>query len=141
MFTGQYTHSIDAKGRVAIPARFRLPLEEGAVAVKWAENCIGLYPRSAYEQLAQRLAGVPLNDEKGRKVARFVFGNSFDVEADAQGRILLAMPLRNWAGLTGEAVMVGARDHVEIWSPARWAELEDNIEGDEFGRLLAGLTV
>jgi MraZ protein len=142
MFTGQYTHSIDAKGRVAIPARFRLPLEEGAVAVKWAENCIGLYPRSAYEQLAQRLAGVPLNDEKGRKVARFVFGNSFDVEADAQGRILLALPLRNWAGLTGEAVMVGARDHVEIWSPARWAEFENNIEsGDEFTALLAGLTV
>jgi MraZ protein len=142
MFTGQYTHSIDAKGRVAIPARFRLPLEEGAVAVKWAENCIGLYPRSAYEQLAQRLAGVPLNDEKGRKVARFVFGNSFDVEADAQGRILLAMPLRNWAGLTGEAVMVGARDHVEIWSPARWAAFENNIEsGDEFTALLAGLTV
>ena len=142
MFTGQYTHSIDAKGRVAIPARFRLPLEEGAVAVKWAENCIGLYPRSAYEQLAQRLAGVPLNDEKGRKVARFVFGNSFDVEADAQGRILLAMPLRNWAGLTGEAVMVGARDHVEIWSPARWAAFENNIEsGDEFTELLAGLTV
>jgi MraZ protein len=85
---------------------------------------------------------VPLNDEKGRKVARFVFGNSFDVEADAQGRILLAMPLRNWAGLTGEAVMVGARDHVEIWSPARWAEFENNIEsGDEFTALLAGLTV
>jgi MraZ protein len=142
MFTGQYTHSIDAKGRVAIPARFRLPLEEGAVAVKWAENCIGLYPRSAYEQLAQRLAGVPLNDEKGRKVARFVFGNSFDVEADAQGRILLELPLRNWAGLTSEAVLVGARDHVEIWSPARWAAFENNIEsGDEFTALLAGLTV
>jgi DNA-binding transcriptional regulator/RsmH inhibitor MraZ len=63
------------------------------------------------------------------------------VEADAQGRILLALPLRHWASLAGEAVLVGARDHVEIWSPARWTELEDNIEGDEFGRLLAGLTV
>ncbi len=141
MFTGQYTHSVDAKGRVAIPARFRMLLDEGAVAVKWAENCIGLYPRSAYDVLAQKLAGLPLSDEKGRKFARFVFGNSFDVEADAQGRILLALPLRNWASLTGEAVLVGARDHVEIWSPARWTELEDNIEGDEFGRLLAGLTV
>jgi MraZ protein len=141
VFTGQYTHSIDAKGRVAIPARFRLPLEEGAVAVKWAENCIGLYPRSAYEQLAEKLASLPLSDERGRKFARFVFGNSFDVEADAQGRILLALPLRDWAGLVGEAVMVGARDHVEIWSPGRWAELEDNIEGDEFSALLAGLTV
>jgi MraZ protein len=142
MFTGQYTHSIDAKGRVAIPARFRLPLEEGAVAVKWAENCVGLYPRSAFEQLAEKLAALPLSDEKGRKFARFVFGNSFDVEADGQGRILLALPLRHWAGLTAEAVMVGARDHVEIWSPGRWAELENNIEsGNEFTALLAGLTV
>lgn len=142
VFTGQFTHSIDAKGRVAIPARFRLSLEEGAVAVKWAENCVGLYPRTAYEQFAQKLASLPLSDEKGRRFIRFVFGNSFDVEVDAQGRILLALPLRNWAGLGGEAVMVGARDHVEIWSPARWAELENNVEsGDEFSALLAGLTV
>jgi MraZ protein len=142
MFTGQYRHSIDVKGRVAIPARFRLPLEEGAVAVKWAENCIGLYPRAAYEQLAGTLAGLPLNDEKGRKFARFVFGNSFDVEADAQGRILLALSLRDWAGLTGEAVMVGARDHVEIWAPGRWADFEENMEsGDALTALLAGLTV
>ena len=142
MFTGQYRHSIDAKGRVAIPARFRLPLEEGAVVVKWLDGCAALYSRIAYEQFAEKLAVLPLNDEKARSFARFLFSNSFDVEADAQGRILLALPIRDWAGLTSEAVMVGARDHVEIWAPDRWADFQKAMEsGDALAAQLAGLTI
>lgn len=127
MFTGEYKHSVDAKGRVAIPVRFRLQLEEGAVLSKWTDGCAAIFPRSAFERLAAKVAALPLADEQARDFARFLFRSAFDVESDAQGRIVLPPSIREWAGLGTEAVVVGHFDRIEIWDPERLAASQKGV--------------
>jgi MraZ protein len=121
MFTGEFTHTVDAKGRVAIPVRFRMQLGEGAVLTKWTDGCAAIFTRSAFEQLATKVSALPLSEQQARDFARFVFRSTFDVETDAQGRIVLPPSIRDWAGLSlsAEAVVVGHFDRIEIWDPKR----------------------
>ncbi|MFI5258736.1 MAG: division/cell wall cluster transcriptional repressor MraZ [Candidatus Limnocylindrales bacterium] len=140
MFTGEYRHSVDAKGRVAIPARFRLQLEEGAVVVRWVDGCAAIFPRPAFESLASKVSVLPLGDERARAVSRFLSSSAFDVERDSQGRIVLPGAIRAWAGLETDAVVVGAWEHVEIWSPDRWAKLQKGLDSaDALASQLSGL--
>jgi transcriptional regulator MraZ len=138
MFIGEYRHSVDAKGRVAIPARFRLQLEEGAVVVRWVEGCAAIFPRSAFEALAAKVSALPIANENARSVSRFLFSSAFEVERDGQGRVLLPAAIREWAGLGGEAVIVGAGDRIDLWAPDRWAA-KGFQSPDEFATALNGL--
>jgi len=127
MFRGRYTHTVDAKGRVAVPAKFRLQLDEGAVLANWMDGCAAIFTRDSFEQLAAKLAALPLADDNARRLSRFLFSNAFDLETDAQGRVVLPASIREWAGLGSEALVVGQRDHVEIWNPERWAESQQPV--------------
>ena len=138
MFIGEYRHSVDAKGRVAIPARFRLQLEEGAVVVRWVEGCAAIFPRPAFESLAEKIGSLPLANEQARAVSRFLFSSAFEVEKDGQGRVVLPAAIRDWAGLGTEAVIVGAGERVDIWAPDRWAA-KGFASPDEFAAALNGL--
>ncbi|MGH2468349.1 MAG: division/cell wall cluster transcriptional repressor MraZ [Candidatus Limnocylindrales bacterium] len=120
MFTGEYRHAIDGKGRLAVPARFRARLDGGAYVAQWIDGCLGLFPRAAFEALAERVAARPVTDANARAFARAVFAGAFEVELDGQGRILLPAGLRTWAGIAGEAIVVGAVERVELWAPGRW---------------------
>jgi MraZ protein len=122
VFTGEYRHTVDAKGRVAIPARFRARLDGGAYVSRWIDGCLGLFPRSDFEDLAARVAAKPVTDAGARTFSRFVFSGAFEVDLDGQGRVVVPTGLRDWAGLEGDAVVVGSRDHIELWAPHRWAE-------------------
>jgi MraZ protein len=128
MFTGEYRHSVDAKGRVAIPARFRAQLEEGAVVTKWINGCAAVFTKSAFEALAAKVAVLPIADEKARAFSLFLFSSAFEQERDGQGRIILPAAIRTWAALEADAVVVGAFNHVEIWSPERWAEFQKGVD-------------
>jgi MraZ protein len=140
MFTGEYRHSVDAKGRVAIPARFRLQLEQGAVVVRWVDGCAAIFPRPAFEALASKVSVLPLSDEKARSVSRFLSSSAFEVESDGQGRIVLPGAIRDWAALATEAVVVGAWDHVEVWAPDRWAKFQKGLDSaDALASQLSGL--
>jgi len=138
MFIGEYRHSVDAKGRVAIPARFRLQLEEGAVVVRWVEKCAAIFPRSAFDALAAKVTSLPLGNENARTVTRFLFSSAFDVERDGQGRIVLPAAIRKWADLESEAVIVGVGDRVEIWAPEAW-EAKSLDSADALANALNGL--
>jgi MraZ protein len=127
MFRGRYTHTVDAKGRVAIPAKFRLQLDEGAVLASWLDGCAAIFTRESFEDLAAKVEALPLGDDNARRLSRFLFSNAFDVETDAQGRVVLPASIREWAGLGNEALVVGQRDHVEIWNPERWAESQGPV--------------
>lgn len=140
MFTGEYRHSVDSKGRVAIPARFRLQLEEGAVVVRWVDGCAAIFPRAAFDSLASKVSVLPLGDEKARAVSRFLSSSAFEVERDSQGRIVLPAAIRAWAGLDTDAVVVGAWEHVEIWAPDRWATFQKGLDSaDALAGQLNGL--
>ncbi|CAN5733729.1 division/cell wall cluster transcriptional repressor MraZ [soil metagenome] len=122
MFTGEYRHAIDTKGRVAVPARFRAELEEGAFVSRWIDGCLAIFPRESWDELASRVASLSISDAGARTFSRFLFSGAFEVELDRQGRALVPAGLREFAGLEGEAVVVGTRDHIELWNPARWLD-------------------
>lgn len=121
MFTGEYRHAIDAKGRVAVPARFRAELAAGAFVSRWIDTCLAIFPRPEWDRFANRVAELPVSDAGARVFSRFVFSGAFEFLLDAQGRLVLPPTLRDFAGLTSDAVVVGARDHIELWEPGNWA--------------------
>jgi MraZ protein len=142
LFTGEYHHAIDGKGRIAVPARFRAELETGAFVSRWIDSCVAIFPREAWDELANRVAGLPLSDAAARTFARFVFSGAFEVELDRQGRVLVPAGLREFAKLADEVVVVGARDHVELWEPARWADYSAQMSSpDVLAAHLQGLGI
>ena len=142
MFTGEYRHSVDDKGRIAVPAKFRAQLEAGAVVSRWLDACLAIHTRSGWEDLAARVAGLPITDANSRLFTRYVFAGAFEAELDRQGRVVVPAYLRDWAGLGGEAVVVGSRDHAEIWEPTRWATYAQALDDPaELARALEGLGI
>jgi MraZ protein len=142
VFTGEYRHAIDGKGRVAVPARFRAELEEGAFVSRWIDGCVAIFPRGAWDELAARVASLSFSDAGARTFSRFIFSGAFEVELDRQGRALVPAGLREFASLEGEAVVVGARDHIELWNPNRWADYSAAMQSpDVLAKHLEGLGI
>ena len=122
MFTGEYRHTVDDKGRIAVPAKFRVQLGAGAVVSRWLDACLAIHTQVGWDELAAKVAALPITDQAARRFQRFVFAGAAEVELDRQGRVLLPAFLRDHIALGNEAVVVGSRDHAEIWVPATWAE-------------------
>jgi MraZ protein len=142
VFTGEYRHTVDDKGRVAVPARFRTQLAEGAFVSRWLDACLAIHTRSGWDALAAKVAELPITDQGSRLFQRFIFAGAVEVEVDRQGRILLPAFLREAAGLDGEAVVVGSRDHAEIWAPARWDDYRRALDdAQELAQAFEGLGI
>jgi MraZ protein len=131
VFTGEYRHTVDEKGRIAVPVRFRPELAQGAQVSKWIDGCVALFPRADWEALAERTATLPLTDQGSRTFQRFLFGAAFEVELDRQGRFVLPAVLRTFAGLESEVVVVGARNRLELWSPKTWGRYSAQMDRPE----------
>jgi MraZ protein len=131
LFLGEYLHSVDGKGRVAVPARFRSKIERGAVLTRGIEPCLYVYPMETWEQKARELETAHLDARQRRVVERRLFAPAFDVELDAQGRLLVPPKLRHYAGLNGEATIIGARDRFELWSTERWQAYTEELEAED----------
>lgn len=129
MFLGQYTHTIDPKGRLSVPARFRELLEPGAYITQGFEQNLMVLTAEAFERLSARVNQMSLTDPTARQLKRLLFATADRVEVDGSGRIRIPQFLREVAGLNGEAVIVGVGDYFEIWSSPAWqpkaAELQD----------------
>jgi MraZ protein len=142
VFTGEYRHSVDEKGRIAVPAKFRSQLAEGAWASNWIDQCLAIFPRQAWDDLSGKVRQLPVGDPGSRAFQRFLFGGAFEAELDRQGRVVVPAYLREWAGLASEAVVVGSLDHIEIWAPDRWANVRRGLEDPEaLAEHLAGLGI
>ena len=131
MFTGEYRHTVDDKGRVAVPVRFRADLAGGAFVSKWLDNCLAIHPRAAWDALATKVATLPITDTSSRVFSRYLFGAAFEIEIDRQGRVVIPSVLRAFAGLVDDAVVVGSRDHLEVWSPERWDAYNRRMDDPE----------
>jgi MraZ protein len=126
---GEYRHALDDRGRVAVPSRFRQRLSGGATITRWLDACVAVYPRDAWEELAEKLRALPLSNPQAREFARFMASGAVDAELDKQGRLLVPQYLRTYAGLeTGEVVVVGALNHLEIWSASAWDPYRGRME-------------
>ena len=141
MFTGEYRHAIDEKGRLAVPARFRAQLEGGLVVARWLDACLAMFPLPAWEVITTKVASLPMTDPNARLLNRRLYAYANETELDRQGRILVPQNLRDVAGLEGEAVVVGGQDHAEIWAPARWDAYAEGLEDSSFAAAIAGLGI
>ncbi len=142
MFTGEYRHSVDEKGRVAVPSKFRAQLEGGAFVSRWIDACLAIFPKGEWDALAAKVAALPIADASSRTFQRFIFAGAFEIDLDRQGRVVLPASLRSFAALEGEAVIVGSRDHAEIWAPARWDDYRRELESPEaLAQYLSGLGI
>jgi MraZ protein len=141
VFLGRHAHNLDAKGRLAIPARFRDELAEGLVLTRGIDRCLALYPLAAWRPLAEKLAALPMTDADVRNFRRLVFAEAVDLTLDTQGRILVPPDLRRYAEIERESLVVGVDTSIEIWSPQRWAAVEASLDTDgaEIAQRLAAL--
>lgn len=127
MFLGEYEHSIDAKGRMAVPAKYREQIQRGAVVSKGMGSCLSVYPMQRWEEKSAELAEGKSNEEL-REFERRIFPSAGEVELDAQGRMIIPARLRAYANLGNEVAVLGMRDHFEIWDRVLWRAHQEQLE-------------
>ncbi len=128
MFMGEYRHSVDDKGRLIIPAKFRDELGASFVVTRGLDRCIFVYPQDEWKQLEIKLKTLPFTKKDARAFTRFFFSGASECELDKQGRVNIATPLREYAELEKECVIIGVSNRVEIWSKAIWEDYFANSE-------------
>jgi MraZ protein len=130
MFFGEYEHTIDDKGRLTLPARFRESLADGLVLTRGLDECLAVYSRASWDAVVEnRLAALDPFSKEARDLTRFFFSAASDAELDKQGRVLVPPALQRRARLGREVVVAGVNDHLEIWDRAAWADQVVKIEG------------
>ena len=120
MFIGEYHHTIDDKGRIIIPAKFRDELGSNFVVTRGIESCLFVYPNKNWDQICEKLNSLPFTRKDARVFSRFFMSGATNVELDKQGRINISAPLINHANLTKDCVIIGTGDRLEIWSKEDW---------------------
>jgi len=124
-FMGTYRPKLDEKGRLFLPAKFRDRLAEGVVVTQGQERCLVVWPPEVFDREADRAAERPLTSKAARGYARMFFSGGDEITPDKQGRIGIPSPLREYAELDREVVVIGVRDRLEIWNPAKWLEYQE----------------
>ena len=128
MFMGEYNHTIDAKGRLIIPSKFREALGSEFVLTKGLDGCLFVFPMKEWEAFEEKLRSLPLIDKNARKFSRFFLAGASTCELVKQGRILVPGTLREFAKMDKEVVLTGMLDRIEVWSKEQW--LENNAYDD-----------
>ena len=142
MFRGRYDHTIDAKGRLSIPSRFRETLNErydARLVITTYENCLIAYPFAEWQTLEERVAALPEFKKDTRAFLRFFYSSAADCSIDRLGRILVPQTLRDYAKLEKDVMLVGAFRHVEIWSKALWDKAEASASQEDIVNTLERL--
>ena len=136
MFSGESSHTLDAKHRVFVPKRFQEALQRddkghlNAILTRGFENCLFLFSEEGFERVLERLQTQPFGGAQLRKMQRLFFAHTHRSQLDASGRLVLPEKLRNLAGIEREVVLVGVADRAEIWDRARWERFESENAGD-----------
>ena len=135
--TGTYEHSIDAKGRLFIPAKLREELGAAFYLAVGVDACLAVYPQSTWDRFTEKFASLPMSQSKGM---RRLFANAAKCEPDSQGRIVIPQKLRRYAGLEKDAVIIGVHDRAEIWSAEEWrAQEEEEMTPEKMAACMAEL--
>jgi len=131
MFLGRFEHTIDEKGRITVPARFREYLSEGAYVTQGFDRNLSVLPAPAFRQMYENVNEMSMTDPTARQLKRFIFSNAVQCDFDRAGRMLLPQYLREQANLDGNAILVGVGDYFEIWSPQNWAKQSELLQDTE----------
>jgi MraZ protein len=143
MFIGEFQHNLDAKGRMAMPAKFRQKLTGGAIITRGLDHCLFVFANKDWEILAQKLIALPMAQANSRAFARLMLAGAVDVEADKQGRILIPDYLREFADLKKQIVVAGLYNRIEIWDSENWKQYKSKTESqsDEIAEKLGELGI
>ncbi len=143
MFIGEYSHSVDTKGRVSVPAKFREELGDSFILTKGLDNCLFIYSMDEWKILESKLKQLPLTNRDARAFVRFFFSGATECGLDSQGRIRIPTNLREHATLEKEATIIGVGTRIEIWSNKEWQEYnnDDNLSYDEIASKMEELGI
>lgn len=128
MFIGEYSHTIDSKKRLAIPSKFRETLGKEAVLTRGIDNCLFLFPKREWENLALKLGRLPIGQKEARGFGRLMLAGAYHVELDNLGRILIPDYLKQYASLKKRVVIAGLYNRLEIWDEEKWNEYKQKVE-------------
>ena len=128
MFIGEYSHILDSKKRLAVPAKVRKDLGNTAILTRGLDNCLFLYPMAEWTKLTEKLSQLPMGQGDTRSFLRLMLAGAAEVEPDALGRIVVPDYLKTYAGLTARVTIAGVYNRLEIWDEARWASYKENVE-------------
>lgn len=137
MFCGEYSHNLDTKNRIMLPAKLRDDLGSKVVLAKSVDRCISLFTEERWTEFTEKLEKLP--DIETRKVKRFLFSTAFETEIDSQGRILVPPGLCAYAGLQKSVVVIGVGDHIELWDSESWSSESSGEDAAEVAAILARL--
>ena len=139
MFMGEYNHTVDTKGRLIIPSKFREQLGEEFIVTKGLDGCLFVFPQDEWLDFEEKLRTLPLTQKGARQFTRFFVAGATPCELDKQGRILLPATLREFAGLDKDVVLAGMLNRIEIWSKAKWTENNAYDDMDDIAEQMTDL--
>lgn len=143
MLLGEFQHSLDIKGRVAVPAKWRDELRPTAIITRGLDNCLFVFTREEWTKLADKIIALPLAQANSRAFARLMLAGAMDAELDRQGRLLIPDYLRKYADLKKEVTIAGIMNRIEIWDSATWVKYKERTESasDEIAEKLGELGI
>ena len=143
MFIGEFSHSVDIKGRVAVPAKFRRQISSGAIVTRGLDTCLFIFTKKDWEELAGKLINLPLAQANSRAFVRLMRSGATDVKLDSQGRVLVPDYLRKYAGIKKAVKVIGVYNRMEIWDDKKWEAYKEKTESasDEIAEKMSDLGI
>ena len=143
MLLGEYSHNLDAKGRVSVPAKFREDLGHTFIVTKGLDNCLFAYSKEEWKTFEEKLKDLPLTNMNARNFIRFFFSGATECEIDKQGRINIPQNLREYASLSKDVYIIGVSTRVEIWDKEKWDNYTspENMDLDEIASQMSNLGI
>lgn len=141
MFIGEYLHTLDSKGRLSVPKKFRADLKDGAVITRGLDGCLFLHPKKKWQEFEEQLIELPITKADARVFSRHMFASAMEVEIDRVGRILIPQYLRDYAVLKNEVMVIGVGKRIEIWDKACWERYRARLEPEKVAERLSELGI
>ena len=141
MLIGEYEHSLDAKGRLIMPAKLREDIGETFIVTKGLDGCLFAFSKEEWSNFEAKLRTLPVSNKNARDFTRFFFAGAIECEIDKQGRFLISSNLRDFAGLDKDVVIIGMTSRLEIWSKEKWTACDETISADEIAENMSMLGI
>jgi MraZ protein len=130
MFIGEYSHTIDDKGRVSIPSKFREKLSKGCVLTRGLDGCLWIYTDEEWARIAEEISKLPVTSKNARSFSRFVLSGAMDLRPDRIGRINIPRYLSDYAGIKSKVIITGMHSRLELWAEEKWNQFKTEMENN-----------
>lgn len=141
MFTGTYNHTIDQKGRMIIPNKFRNLLGDVFIITRGIDECLEIYDKESWDRFSDKINSLPYSERNAREFKRIFIGNAIELVPDKMGRVQLTPALRSSVGLVSEVTFLGVGDHIEVWDSDTNKKKNNFDDADEMSRKMEGLAI